>query len=482
MASPTLKLGALQNKITAGNEQEQARNMALANNLQLGAQLISGQGFQAGMSPFEQVAQGALLGASQGFKNKAEMKKAQAQDEYNAWLQELQNNEVQLQESEAYAAKVKESMERAALPYAAARIAYGEGKMNKEEYAATLKNIAEITFMHRGEELVSAQLEGDNPDLLGIVVRDPDTGNTTTRVQNLTELSQAALAQDAEIGRALLAAQGRLPSGYFDKKSATGSDEISKLADYRKALSEAQTPEERAAVDSIFGVKREKSSGVSSARERILGSAGSEETQKEDAEILNGFDQRAVSANALKRLQQGLAEGIRTGGLTELTADSISVVNTLLGTNMKMPADIAEFRSLLKDQLGSALQIYGSGTAISNRDVISAEQTIGTVDTPKEALQKILASMSARLEATDEYANELEQLMLEEDAGRITPAESDARRAKLRTKFRARIEELYNQKLDESLAMEQNFMRTGSISGVMPAKEQIIDLDGNIIQ
>lgn len=466
-----LKLGNVFNRVTPGNEVEQARNLGFANIATGIADTLSGKDFQPGMSGFEQAMVAGARGAATGFQNKAAMQKAQAQEEMNAWAKSLADDEAARAKALDFAEKEKTAISRASIP---ALSAYQEYKKtgDKAAFEARLKSIGTSFASSLGTELTNLHLDPNSDQIVVMTLKDIDgDGQQDTQRIDLADLIGPATELNADFAKGMLPVFGVTPP-------SKASEDVT--FEQFKSF----TPEEQAAYERFTGKggKTDKSKGVSSARERILGTAGSEATQKEDAEILNGFDQRAVSANALKRLQQGLAEGIRTGGLTEITADSISVVNTLLGTNIKMPADIAEFRSLLKDQLGSALQIYGAGTGISNRDVISAEQTIGTVDTPKEALQKILAGMSARLEATDEYANKLEQLILEEDAGRITPAESDARRAELRTKFRARLAELYNQKLDESLAMEQNFMRTGSTSGAATPQEIEIDLDGNIIQ
>ena len=481
MAS-TLKLGNLANSVRSLSPTAQQDIQSARSKQELFAGLantLSGKDYQPGMSPFESALMGATRGAEQGFKSKADMGVAKGQDELNAYVQQLAEKERQDAESLQYHETIQKANKQSALPYVAARVALAEGQMSQEEYSASVKNIISSNITTRGEELLSAEMQGGNPDVWAVQAKDPDTGNISTVIYNLpSELMQYAAEQDAEMGRAGALAVGRLPKGYLEKDKATG-----KAAEL-KAIKEAGitlTPEE----EKTFLLGATSKGSGKSPESAIFGKKGTEEIQKKRGAIVNGAPERAAARGRISQVQELLASGTETGALTEMSSLALGVLGKALGVDFSSVTNVAQLNSALKGQLSGVLSIFGAGTGISNRDVDNAQLIIGTVENPADALRKIQAYAAANLVVTDEYAQKMTQLDLEQKSGRLTEEQALTQLSEFEASMFTRLQEQYNKELDKALGMQQNFMRTGNTAGVapqVPAQEITIDLDGNIVE
>jgi hypothetical protein len=482
--SKSLRLGNVFNKVGAlgaNTEEKSARSLALANTLTGVADTLSGKDFQPGMSGFEQTLIAGVRGAASGLQGKAAIEKAKGQDELNAFAKSLADSEMAAAEAEQYQSKINQANEQSAVPYAASRVALVEGTMQLPEYTTAVSNLIRSNVEFRGEELVTEPaMEGNDPDTWGWQVRDPETGKISTVKINLArELTQHVLKQDAELGRALAMAQGRLPKGFLDKtKEPTG-----KLADLQAA--------QQALGRELTEPERMKILGLSDGKEAprgsfILGEEGEKEAQKKRQAVMAGSAERAAARGAIQQVQELLAADTQTGALTELSANALGALGTILGVDFTSVTNVSQLNSLLKSQLRGVLSIFGAGTGISNRDVDNAQLIIGTVNNPKDALRKIQAYADAQLTVTDEYAKFMRELDLALQNGQMSEADGRAALFEFENTMFDKLKQRYAQSLDSALSMEQNFMRTGSTTGATPqaapAGEITIDIDGNIIQ
>lgn len=468
-----LKLANIFNKMSPATsptaEQDQQRSRNLGSALQLAAKVAGGEGIDPQASGFQQAITAGLLGGAQGFTNKADMQKAQAQDEYNTWVQEVQKAEAQAAQAADFQAKEKAAIMQASIPALSAYQQYTQGG-DKEAYVNKLKSIGTAFAAELGGELINLHLDPGSDQMVVMTISDvTGDGQQDTKTINLAQLIGPATELNAEFAKGMLPVFGVTPP------AKEGTTELT------FEQFQAMSPEERALYQEFSGKGGKgpkKDTGAS-----LLGKKGNEEIQKKRAALLNGSPERAAARGRIAQVQELLASGTQTGALTELSSQALGILGTALGVDFSSVSNVAQLNALLKGQLSGVLSIFGAGTGISNRDVENAQLIIGSVENPADALRKIQAYAAANLRVAEEQANVIREVDLKMRAGDIDEVEGERLAAQAESGQFERIQALYKEELDKALGMEQNFLRTGSTAGAAAAPQEIeIDLDGNIIQ
>lgn len=426
-----LKLGNVFNQfsgVTPESEQRQASSLNLANTFSGIADTLSGKDFQPGMSGFEQALIAGSRGASQGFKNKAEMEKAKRQDELNAWAQTLAEYEQGEAKKLAIQEKESQALDQVSVPAMVALAQYKQTG-DKASYEGRIKQLVDSFARQTGREAVQVHVDPNNDAVFSITMKDLDDGETDTQAFDLTSLVGRASKINAEIGTQGMSALGLA----VPEKPLTGK--AGELQAAKKAGIEF-TPEEEKAF--------------------LLGTSGkgkSEDFTKRDEIVLknlNAVSEKMANFSQLESLADSSANklinsGLDTGFGTDILASVAGGFNTIFPSESlaNFAGDVSSLRSLLQEQVLPKVKALGAGTGISNADRDYAERTVGTVnDTPESLLEKM-----ALQRAVAEKGKEVRQAY--EDAAAGAGDFADISPSQANIALRQKLKEIENRSLDD---------------------------------
>ncbi len=384
MASPTLKLGNLANRVEAigaNTMENQARSLALGNVFSGIADTLSGKDYQAGMSGFEQALIAGARGAATGFQGKAAIEKAKGQDELNAWVQELQAAETQNAASEARLAKEKAAEQKYASIIASAVIgAQGDPERLKQ----TLPMYYKMMAQESGYEVVSITPQGDNPYVYSVTLKDPEDGTTETQDVNPTALGQYVFEQDADLGKQFVAALG----GFDPSKLQKAKEPSGKAADIAAAEASLGRP--------LTEPERMKLLGLDKGGDKL--SVGEEALLKKEAAAIaenppESFASSVDSFNAIA--DQLISTGMNTGFGTGVMATIASGLGDALGIKdfEKYASDAGALSSQLKQAALTKIKLTGANP--SNADRIYIDEITGGLGTQQDAILNNVALQAA---------------------------------------------------------------------------------------
>lgn len=393
MAGNSLKLGNLANRVEAigaNTMENQARSLALGNTFSGIADTLAGKDYQAGMSGFEQALIAGARGAATGFQGKAAIEKAKGQDELNAWVQELQAAETQNAASEARLAREKAAEQKYASIIASAVIgAQGDPERLKQ----TLPMYYKMMAQESGYEVVSITPQGDNPYVYSVTLKDPEDGTTETQDVNPTALGQYVFEQDADLGKQFVAALGGFDPAKLQKaKEPTGK--LAELQQYREALADATTPEERMQVESVFGKAGKGAESWSDADK------SADKDLRARAEASNKMDFLSIGRLADTAAQKLIETGLDVNFFTKTAPAQIAASLGAFGEQGKEEARAwSVVESVLRELTLPKVKALGAGTGISNADrefastIVNKDSDTSETIIEKMALQRALAEV-----------------------------------------------------------------------------------------
>lgn len=390
-----LRLGNLANKmspsVSGGVSQEDiARSQGLQN---VFASMASGIDTSKQNSPIMNILGQGLSGAAAGYGYKAGVQTGKAQDEYNQYVQQMAEYEKGLAEAENFEKKQEAAESKIVVPATVARIEYSKTG-DKQAYEAKVRSLADSFAQGIGAELVTAHLDPQNDQRLVMSLKGP-TGAQDTQIIDISDMIAKASKLDPE-----LAKQGMMSIGVTPPMEKGSLQE--KISQTEKGLGRPLTDQEKS---ELAGFKATKEATTDQGN-FMLGEKGAEAQQKQRATVIENLPKYQDAVVSADMISEKLASGVKTGILSSWSAPAQQLINEAVGTQIfNNPKDLAEIKSQLNAQLGTVIKQFGSGTAISDRDLSTAREIVGSAATPSEALIRIQALVKAKAQQAVMEAN-----------------------------------------------------------------------------